>query len=544
MKIKTIMVASLLSLGCFISCSNDDNIDFLQNQPKLSIKGESLNSEEAQVKFALILSKAVYESESLRAFLKDRAIEQFDNDYDVFYPLVRDMEVENERTFREILCSFSENNEDLENIERVLPLLNILIPDLSLFCNVKAENMDVTSNILPVAIANNKEKTVLYLDGDSIGVLEPTEVPAQHILVIKNNERVVAKEGVQLRSSSSFIGGYEFIDDAFDKSKNFNIQNSSITLRLSDDRFPQTDYLLSSHIEPKLRAAWTEFNSSPYQRDYIYYGLTKNKLEGKLDHTIEECLYRFQIDPNIYYRIADQNEDPKATESKFNYRKRPASEDIIKSLWTEGNFEIVFDIFTGAKGSKDLTILDKQRLVYSIKPYDLFECSYTWINDNKSMAMELLTGMRKIKLDPSKNLKRKWYYPAQYGYPTRIDKWNLESQSLERYFSIFEHDEQEKITEKVEQSTTYTQNFKVSGEGAFGKFKVGLGYDVSSADSKKSSTEVVKDKGDDDLGTLKLYFYDSVITNVDGDKYYLKNISNSSVTISMLPVSEQSGIYF
>lgn len=544
MKITTIIFASLFSLGCFVSCSNEDDIDSQQNPPELSIKGKSLKPEEAQIKFATILSKAVYQNESLRAFLKNRAIEQFDNDYDVFYPLVKNMEVENGKTFKEILYSFCDNKEDLDNIEESLPLLNILIPDLSLFCDARAENLDITSNILPVAIANNKEKTVLYLAGDSIGVLEPTEVPVQHILVVKNNERVVEKEGVQLRSSNSFIGGYEFIDDAFDKSKNSNNQNSSIALRSSDDRFPQTDYLLSSHIEPKLRAAWSEFNSSPYQRDYIYYGLTKNKLEGKLDHTIEECLYRFQIDPNIYYRIADQNEDPKATESKFNYRNRPASEDIIKSLWTEGNFEIVFDIFTGAKGSKDLTILDKQRLVYSIKPYDLFECSYTWINDTKSLAMEILTGIRKVKLDPSKNLKRKWYYPAQYGYPTRIDKWNLESQSLERYFSIFEHDEQEKITEKVEQSTTYTQNFKVSGEGTFGKFKVGLGYDVSEVDSKKSSTEVVKDKGDDDLGTLKLYFYDSVITNVDGDKYYLKNISNSSVTISMLPVSEQSGIYF
>lgn len=45
-----------------------------------------LDSESAKQEFAVILSKAVYENEALREFLKSEALTQFDKDYDVFYP--------------------------------------------------------------------------------------------------------------------------------------------------------------------------------------------------------------------------------------------------------------------------------------------------------------------------------------------------------------------------------------------------------------------------------------------------------------------------
>ena len=48
--------------------------------------GSSLTEEQALSAFAQTLSKAVFESEEIRVCLKNEALKQIDNDYDVFYP--------------------------------------------------------------------------------------------------------------------------------------------------------------------------------------------------------------------------------------------------------------------------------------------------------------------------------------------------------------------------------------------------------------------------------------------------------------------------
>lgn len=536
MNFKITIIVSLFSLGGLLtSCSTND--ETYEKETQSTHESVTLKPKDAQIKFAEILSKAVYNSQSLRKFLKEEAVEQFDNDYDIFYPLVKDKIVENGKSFKEILRFYSENQNDIDNIEETLPLLNILIPDLSSYTNINAENLDITDNELPVCVSNAGQKSVLFVGGDSIAKLDLQEVPAFHILVVKNNERVTLGNSTALRSTNT-MGKYQFIDDVYDKTKNKPITND---LRSSTDAFPQTDYLMSHQIDPKVRDAWKYFQGTPYQRDYIYYGLTPTKKEGKLDIAMEECLYRFMINPNIYYRIADQTEDPRIKkEDTSNEKSELPREEIIRRLWTEGSFEITIDVFTGSKGAKEVSTLDKQRLRYPAKPDQLFDIQISKSKRHKTM-------FRRTKYTywiEADNLGTKWFYPAQFSLPSRIDKWNLETQSLERYVSIFEHDEQEKITEKVESSTTYTHNFKWSGEGSYSGIKTSLGYELTVSSVKKSSTEIVKDKGDDDLGTLKLYFFDSVITNVDGDKYLPKSVSNGTVIVTMLPISEKSILKF
>ena len=60
-----------------------------------------VDKKQAKEKFASILSKAVYQHKSLRDFLKTEALEQFDENYDVLYALVRDKQI-GKQTFREI----------------------------------------------------------------------------------------------------------------------------------------------------------------------------------------------------------------------------------------------------------------------------------------------------------------------------------------------------------------------------------------------------------------------------------------------------------
>ena len=46
---------------------------------------------DAQLKFAKLLSQAASSNVEVRSFLKKEALAQFDNDYDIFYPMIKDI---------------------------------------------------------------------------------------------------------------------------------------------------------------------------------------------------------------------------------------------------------------------------------------------------------------------------------------------------------------------------------------------------------------------------------------------------------------------
>lgn len=52
---------------------------------------------------------------------------QFDNDYDIFYPLVKNKIVYDNQSLRDILLSYCKDENELVQIEQSLPLLNILV---------------------------------------------------------------------------------------------------------------------------------------------------------------------------------------------------------------------------------------------------------------------------------------------------------------------------------------------------------------------------------------------------------------------------------
>ena len=81
-----------------MSCSNifeDNNLSSLNNA------SEELN---AQKEFAIILSKALCSDPDMRSFVKQEALQRFDNDYDVFYPKVKDELINEKETFISSSC--------------------------------------------------------------------------------------------------------------------------------------------------------------------------------------------------------------------------------------------------------------------------------------------------------------------------------------------------------------------------------------------------------------------------------------------------------
>ena len=169
-----------------------------------------LSITEAQQSFAKVLSKAVFQSEEVRTFLKSEALAQFDNDHDIFYPFVKDKIVTGDRTFRDVLLSYCNNEDELIQIEESLLLLNILVPDLTWIGEFSAANWDIQDNEV-VVICRDDDDNTLYENGESIGNLPLNEVPGFPCLVIKNNERLKVSNS----TTRAGYAKYEFINDIF-----------------------------------------------------------------------------------------------------------------------------------------------------------------------------------------------------------------------------------------------------------------------------------------------------------------------------------------
>lgn len=93
----TLPIVVIFSILCTIpSCTKEEYQLANSCSTELSTKEQ----------FAELLSAVTSNSEELRCFLKKEALRQYDKDYDVFYPFVRDKIVCGEKTFRDCLLDY------------------------------------------------------------------------------------------------------------------------------------------------------------------------------------------------------------------------------------------------------------------------------------------------------------------------------------------------------------------------------------------------------------------------------------------------------
>ena len=532
-KISSILCLTFLTL--FAGCADD----MQETQTTVLARSTAeMSNEEAQKLFASTLSKAVYNNEALRRFLKEKALEQFDNDYDVFYPLTKDEVVDGSKTFRTILLENGISDEELSQIEHKLPLLTIYVPDFTMFENVSAKNWDTSNKEVPVGVNGQHNTTLLYCNGTQEDELEGQEIPESQILYIKNNERICKTP--QTRSADG-MSGYAFTSNAFDGRKNKTVPQ---TRALNDYTPLEDDYIQYSELNQVAIDAWNVMKNydKSLQRDYVYYGLTPQKQEGKLDRTIHEYLYRFQIDPNAYFTIADQTNpivgsiDPTVDPNKtITHKKTDLPDDeIIRQLWTDGSFEIQFQMFTGVKSS---TNMNPQVVQFSARPQDLFNIQITRTRKHKTWFHR---AKYTYKIDPH-NMKPKWFYPRSGSISdVRLDNWDLSQLSLQKYIYVYEVDKGTETTRTDTQTTTYTENLNADtsiGDSKLLDFKFGLGYNSSTSKQKSSSITIKTTDESDALGTLNVSFYDPIISSESSKGYYLYPISNGTVKINIAPLS-------
>ncbi len=533
MKMKKIFLFIGLAGLLLNSCSDDlsnGNIKEKDNPAKTVPNTQ----EQYLVNFAGILSKATYERKDVREFLKSESLKQFDKNYDVLYYLVKD-ELIGEKSFRDILIDYS-SKEIIEEIEASVPLLNILIPEIAVF-DINPKDLDTGDNEIPVAVSL-KTETSLFLDGKKELSLQKGEIPDFHVFVINENSRVIAPEN-----------GTQSLRSAGTKSVMFKSPNFDGNSDIPAETTMRASTMNLSAVGQKAIEAYNYFNKDDgsvyqkaFQRDYIYYGITPQKQSGNLNRSISEYISFIEVDPRAYFKIADQinpnapnpSDDPYISQSQIVQEKREVSEaELLDRMWTKGAYDFRFEIITS-------TNQHPQVVFVPLKPNEIWDFNIDHTRVHPTMFRH---SKNTYKIDPNKFTSKQINLSA---YNISLGKWHLAEESIYRYVNIIEEDESVETTRTITYESTRVHSTKFNGDvkleiglGNSDKLTGGISGEVTNSNTIKDSKSVVivrKEKSDD-LGSIRIYYYDPIIEKISSSiiekPYYVHSYNTGYVTFGI-----------
>lgn len=525
MKIKFLIVG--LAMGIFLnSCTKDMLHNDIDSSSLSGDKKEQLSkrqeTEKHLEKFAGILSKVTYANKEVREFLKQESLKQFDKNYDVLYFIIKD-ELVGENTFRDILISYSSDSE-IEEIEKAVPLLNILVPEIAFF-DVSAENLDVEDNEIPVAVSGEKT-TSLYLNGKEEVKLEKGEIPDFHVFVVNINSRVIIPSNKNAGSNTVVFKSPNFDGSIKDVAplKSLSLVEASIVGQKAIDAYK---YFYKDD---------GSINQKAFQRDYIYYGITPTKQQGQLNRSVTEYIGFIEVNPRSYFKIADQkgsnstNDDPYILRPSVTQEKRTLSEEeLLDKMWTKGAYDFRFEVIQSTK--------QEPYIIYiAVKPNELWDFNISYSKKHKTWFRH---SKHTYTIDPN-NFTSKRFYLKEDKLP--IGRWDLSQESINRYINIIEEDEslETEITRTYGSvrisSSKFNGDIKMSlGIGKGGNVSGGLsGEDVNSNTIKEQKTYIIRRKEkSDDLGSIHIYFYEPVIHGANGSYYDVHTYNTGHVKFGL-----------
>jgi hypothetical protein len=531
---KLFLTLGIIGIFLLSSCSNDDFSEVYvtsSNEVASTLKSVSHNQDLYLLNFAGILSKVTYDREDVREFLKTESLKQFDKNYDVLYLLVKEKMV-GEKSFRDILVSYS-SEEAIEEIEESVPLLNILIPEIPFF-DISPKNMDIKDEEIPVTVSQD-DKTSLFINGKVEADLEKGEVPDFHVFVVNENSRVVIPQkearGLKMASAASIM----FKSPNFDGS----IKQESPMLKSAT--------VSKETVGAKAIKAYSYFNQDngsiyqrAFQRDYIYYGITPQNQKGSLNRAVSEYVSFIEINPRTYFKIADQkgtgstNDDPYIKETSTSQKKRELTEaELMDRLWTKGAYDLRFEIVTSTSQRPEVKYIP-------LKPNEIWNFNLEHTKRHKTAFRH---SKHTYRIDPN-NFTAKRVYLSQYQIT--FGKWDLSEESIYRYINVLEEDESIESTFTTTYETTRVHTSKFSGDAkleiGIGKAKVNREASAEVTDSntiKDSKTvTIVRKEKSDDLGTVKIFFYDPIIerkskTEFGIQRYVIRTYTTGHVTFGL-----------
>ena len=222
----------------FISSCNDDLVmernDILStNNIEISIHDSLLMNKDLVLKkdFAKALSKVFNESLMARNLIKNEALKMIDNDYDVLYQLVKDEMLEDNITFEQYIGKYIEMDK-LLSINEKFPTLTIFVPELPKNSfSAALWNTDKEIPVVAVRTCISNDVPIYDKDGEE-KIIKSDLIPMYPIVVLKDNERIVANEYSNLSrsnfSSTNFTFSsksgitYSFLGESFNNMKQKN----------------------------------------------------------------------------------------------------------------------------------------------------------------------------------------------------------------------------------------------------------------------------------------------------------------------------------
>lgn len=517
------LLSAAVLIGLLPSCTDDFSKESNSGvEDPQTFCASTISADSAQSAFAKILSSAVSERKEVREFLKSEALKKFDKNYDVLYVAVKD-ELVGDRTFSEILSDYSEEGQ-LESIERSVPAINIYLTRTA-FADVYPEDLDVEDAYTPVAVVAN-DSVEFYCDGEREFSLPKGEVPGFHAFVIGENSRVIVDSPT---NKSLKATSFRFVDEAFDGTKGATSSLKSMVVP-------------SAKVGQRALDAYKYFYSNDgsvhqmgLQRDYIYYGLTPSKTQGSYVKQASEYIGSIKVPIATMYKIADQRTsgdeyaDPYVKVSKPIEKKGGAYSynELVNEVWAKGAFDFQFEVITSTQNTVSVSYVP-------LTPDQLWTISYSYSRKHKTWFHRT----RHTYVINVNDFKAK---DVIFDNPIDMGKWNVAEEALYRIVKVSEYDKGKEMTKSV----TY-ENEKMRSRNFKGDFKLSLGFNIkavnvntsadispekSSKNTDKVTTTVTEKwtETSDDLGMVRIYYYDPVIEGMNGSSPVVKTYNTGSV---------------
>lgn len=494
----------------------------------------------AQANFASCLSKAVYNNEEFRNLIKDEALKMFDNDYEILWLDFKNIVLSSGKTVRESLFEYL-SEKDLLEIENVLPLLTVLVPDLTFIGSFNARSWDVSNPEVCVCYSLDGGSGIVYGNGEIVTTLERNEIPDFPILVVKDNERIV------LSSTRSGELKYTFIDKAFDGTCQINTRGSGDDydrdFEVEDYSSMMTEEQINS-INPFIIPSYNDYISegSGCQRDFLYYGMSSSNPDfGSYRNIATETMYKFKVFPSQYNHILDQDEDLRYQQAEHEVTEL-SKDEIISKIWKDGSFEFLFKIITSFKDGNQIMGTSNTSGVVSVAPRNLFDLQKVHVH-RRHKTMFRHTNYTYI-VDVA-CLTPKWV-DCKINYSTsyiNIFSWNLAYRPVTYSLSLEERDSN--YTEIIEQTFNSGMSTSITTDLNTGSSNK-ITYGIQNTTSFSCSVSVSKTYANDDLGSVTFSFQDDIIKsgptikNINGvvhNTYEVFAVNNGCFEIMVLPFS-------
>lgn len=463
-------------------------------------------------KFSSALVKVLGQNEEVRSLIKEEALKQIDFDYDVLYCLIKDKQLKNGVTLEEYLEKYLTSDE-LKCIHKQLPTLTLFVPTLpENSFSVHSWNTIDELPAVAVKVSDNNDVKIYYGNGET-EVFPADIIPGFPVVVVKENERIVRNGEILSKTVSENIEETNliFVDEIFNNLHGKDLVNTKTRANRPDRPVPlpkvdnPEDYL-PANMKKTYEAYKIYKNTTGWQRDYIYYGITPTTDKGPFDYNMKEFLVGFELMGDalgFYRKIADQDGDPKSSIPIGGVL--PANSSII--TWTEGEYEFKVTTYVGSKS----TIGTEYKSFFRLKPDQLFRAEVERVISRPGMpgyTVYKLVGLKSKRVD----------------LDLPLFEWDLENYGATIKIAMEEVDGQETEVNSISSSIEFATNFGF--DASFGeKVKFGVKFGSTIKEVLNVSNTITKTLGGDELGEVIINFADPVVIS-DEFRYHYKPRTN------------------